>query len=402
MKQSFFRSNRQHLIDALNGGVVVLSAYAELQRQSDMAHAFTQEANFWWLTGIEAADWWVIIDGARGKTWLAAPTVSQSHAIFDGSLSWDAARAISGAEAVISHDEADSLLRELSRKHSLVYTIGDDPYAKYYDFTPNPGPKEMSKRLERIFSDVVDCRKELAGLRARKQPVEISAIKKAISLTIDAFEDVKQKLPELRYEYEVEAEFSYHFRKHGSSGHAYEPIVAAGANACTLHYIDNNTRLKKRELLLLDIGASWQGYPADITRTYALGEPTKRQAEVHAAVSTAQKAIINLLKPELGLEEYQQQVDRIMIEALLSLGLMTDADDQVHYEQYFPHAVSHGLGVDVHDSLGSTRYFQPGMVLTVEPGIYIPEEGIGVRIEDDILITETGHTNLSARLSTGL
>lgn len=402
MEHSFFRDNRQRLIGKLNGGVIVLTAYTQLQRQSDMAYAFTQEANFWWLTGIEAPDWWLIIDGSRGKSWLAAPSVSRSHAIFDGSLSWEAAKDISGVDTVISHDEADSLLRELSRKHSLVYTLGDDPYAKYYDFTLNPGPKEMDRRLERIFSDVVDCRKELANLRARKQPAEIAAIKKAITLTIDAFQDVKQKLPDLRYEYEVEAEFSYYFRKHGSSGHAYEPIVATGKNACTLHYIDNSSRLKKRELVLLDIGASWQGYPADITRTFALGEPTKRQIQVHEAVVLAQKQIISLLKPELTLEEYQRQVDHIMIEALLSLGLMTDADDQVHYEQYFPHAVSHGLGVDVHDSLGTARYFQPDMVLTVEPGIYIPEEGIGVRIEDDILITETGHTNLTARLETGL
>jgi len=402
MEQAFFRGNRRHLTEKLSGGLVVLAAYSPLQRQSDMTHTFMQEANFWWLTGIEAADWWLIIDGPRGKSWLAAPSVSRSHAIFDGSLSWEVARTISGVDAVISHDEADTLLRELSRKHSLVYTLGDDPYAKYYDFILNPGPKEMNKRLERIFSDVVDCRKELANLRAHKQPAEIIAIKKAINLTIDAFEIVKQKLPELRYEYEVEAEFSYYFRKHGSRGHAYEPIVAAGKNACTLHYIDNNARLKKRELLLLDIGASWQGYPADITRTYALGEPTKRQMQVHGAVLSAQKAIINLLKPELALEEYQRQVDRIMIEALLSLGLMTDADDQVHFEQYFPHAASHGLGVDVHDSLGTTRYFQPDMVLTVEPGIYIPEEGIGVRIEDNILITSTGHTNLTARLGTSL
>lgn len=384
------------------GRLVVLSAYQQLQRGNDTAFAFEQEANFWWLTGINAPEWWVIIDGMRDKSWLVSPEISATHQVFDGSLPAEEAIATSGVDAVISRDEADTLLRDLAKKHSLVYTLGDDPYGKYYDFVQNPAPRAMWKRLERIFTTVEDCRSDLAKLRAIKQPEEIARIKKAIGLTVDTFADIKQKLPELKYEYEVEAEFTYHFRKNGARGHAYEPIVAAGENACTLHYIDNDSRLKKRELLLLDIGASWQGYAADITRTYALGEPTKRQLQVHEATQVAQRQIINLLRPNLDVHDYQQQVDRIMVEALLSLELMKDSSDQANYRKYFPHAISHGLGVDVHDSLGAPRYLQPGMVLTVEPGIYIPEEGIGVRIEDDILITAAGHTNLSAKLPTGL
>lgn len=394
--------NRERLQSALPGRLIVLSAYQQLQRGNDTAFAFEQEANFWWLTGIDEPDWWLIIDGGRGKTWLVSAEVSATHQIFDGSLSWEDALERSGVDAVISRDRADTLLRELAQKHSLVYTLGDDPYAKYYDFVQNPAPKAMSKRLERIFTTVEDCRSDIAKLRAIKQPEEITAMKKAINLTLEAFAAVKQKLPDLKYEYEVEAEFSYYFRKNGASGHAYDPIVAAGKNACTLHYIDNEARLKKRELLLLDIGARWQGYAADITRTYALGEPTRRQAEVHSVVRAAQQEIVNLLKPNVDLHDYQQQVDRIMSEALLSLGLMKDAGDQTNFRKYFPHAISHGLGVDVHDSLGAPRYLHPGMVLTVEPGIYIPEEAIGVRIEDDILITPSGHTNLSVKLETSL
>lgn len=402
MNQAFFIENRQHLATVTNGGLVVVAGHTTLQQTNDTSFPFTQEANFWYLTGIEAPDWWLIHDGSRGKNWLVAPVVSQTHQIFEGSLSWDEAKRISGVNDVISRDEADGLLRELAKKHSLVYAPGDDPYAKYYDFVLNPAAKEMWKRLERVFTDVVDCQKELATLRAIKQPEEIAAVKKAIQLTNEAFTIVKQKLPEMKYEYEVEAEFSYYFRKNGADGHAYEPIVAAGKNACTLHYIDNNARLKKRELLLLDIGATWRGYPADITRTYALGEPTKRQLEVHAAVQQTQQRIIASLKPDLSFQEYQQQVDDSMSDALISLDLMRDKTDQANFRKYFPHAISHGLGVDVHDSLGSAHHLQPGMVLTVEPGIYIPEEGIGVRIEDDILITETGHTNLSGKLPTAL
>ena len=398
----FFIGNRRQLTTKLSGGIVVMTAYGAMQRSNDMSFDFEQEANFWWLTGIEAPDWWLIIDSTRHKSWLAAPTISQAHQIFDGSVSPEQAKVTSGVDAVVTHDEALSLLRELAKKHSTVYTLGDQPHAEYLDFVLNPAPKKLHETLTRLFNSVQDCRKDLAQLRAIKQPAEITAIKKAIKLTASAFEQVKPVLPSLKYEYEIEAEFSYYFRRHGAKGHAYDPIVAAGKNACTLHYVDNSAKLAKSELLLLDIGAKVDGYAADITRTYALGRPTKRQVEVHGAVQLAQRQVIQLLSPGVSVREYHEKGEKIMKTALLQLGLMTNHDDDERFHMYFPHAMSHGLGVDVHDSLGGPEVFLPGMVLTVEPGIYIPEEGIGVRIEDDILITETGHLNLSAKLSTDL
>jgi Xaa-Pro aminopeptidase len=400
--QNLFVTNRQRFMAELKGGVAVVGAYASMQRGNDMAFGFEQEANFWWLTGVEAADWWVIIDAKRAKTWLVVPTISDMHQIFDGSLSEKEALKISGADEVLARDDAKGMLRDMAKKHSVVYTLGEQPHAEHFDFMLNPAPKKLYDQLTRTFNSVQDCRKILAKLRAIKQPAEITRMKKAIKLTVDAFDHVKSILEAARFEYEIEAEFSYFFRARGAKGHAYDPIVAAGKNACTLHYVKNENRLRPRELLLLDIGARVDGYAADITRTYAVGEPTKRQIEVHAAVETAQKEIINLLQPGLSVEQYQKDVDRIMGKALQDLGLMHGADDEKNYRNYFPHAVSHGLGVDVHDSLSAPRVLQPGMVLTVEPGIYIPEEKIGIRIEDDILITEKGHSNLSARLSTSL
>lgn len=399
---NFFAFNRDQLTTKLKGGIVVMTAYAGTQRSNDMSFGFEQEANFWWLTGIEQPDWWLVLDGTRHKSWLVAPTLSKSHEIFDGSLSYEDAKKISGVDEVIASDDAKSLLRDLAKKHSVVHTLGEQPYAEYLDFSLNPAGRKLHEMLERMFNSVQDCRKDLAKLRAIKQPEEITRMKKVINLTLAAFEDVKAGLEAFSYEYEVEAEFSYGFRRKGAKGHAYDPIVAAGKNACTLHYVDNDAKLKKRELLLLDIGARQGGYVADITRTYAMGEPTKRQREVHAAVQSAQAEIIKLLRPDLSVEQYQRDVDKIMAGALLSLGLMKASDDETNLRKYFPHAISHGLGVDVHESLGAPRFFQPGMLLTVEPGIYIPEEGIGVRIEDDILVTEKGRTNLSARLSTDL
>lgn len=379
-----------------------MSAYNQMQRSNDMAFHFEQEANFWWLTGIDYPDWWLIIDGTRDKSWLVAPHVSQSHEIFDGSLSAERAKEMSGVSSVIGQDEAQSLLRDLSKKHSVVYALGEQPHAEHLDFVLNPAIKSIREQAGRLFATVQDCRKELAQLRAIKQPDEIVAMKDAITVTIEGFETVKAKLASVNYEYEIEAEFNYYFRTHGANGHAYDPIVAAGSNACTLHYVANSEKLKKRQLVLLDVGAKSGGYAADITRTYAYGEPTKRQIEVHAAVQAAQREIISLIQPNLSVEQYQRDVDKIMTAALLQLGLMSGREDLESYHKYFPHAISHGLGVDVHDSLGAPKYLQPGMVLTVEPGVYIPEEGVGVRIEDDILVTASGNSNLSKRLSTDL
>ena len=402
MDSAFFTHNRQNLSDALAGAPLIITAYTQTQRRADMAWHFEQEANFWWLTGIEAPDWQLIVDTTRHKSWLVAPEVDDVHQVFDGSLSSDEAVHQSGVDGVLTRSQAEEKIAELAKRHTVVYLLGDDPQASHYNFALNPAPAELKRQLARSFKDVRSARKELSVLRAIKQPAELVVMQRAIDTTIDGFIAVRDKLQNFKYEYEIDAEFSYLFRKHGASGHAYDPIVAAGANACTLHYVANRERLKKRQLVLLDIGAHMGGYAADITRTYAYGEPAKRQVAVHRAAQLAQQEIIASIEPNLSVEEYQRSVDRIMTEALMSLGLMKDATDQDNYHRYFPHAVSHGLGVDVHDSLGGPKYLQPGMVLTVEPGIYIPEEGIGVRIEDDILVTANGHTNLSQRLSTDL
>jgi Xaa-Pro aminopeptidase len=390
----FFTSNR---FRAHSSSPLILSAHTAVQASNDVAASFQQESFFWYLTGIEAPDWWLVMEGT--KAWLVAPEIDDTHRVFDGSLSFDRARAVSGIEHVITRKEGEELIATLSKKHSTVATLGKDPRASHYSFALNPAPIHMHRKLKKLFKEVHDCRLELTKLRAIKQPEELQAIRQAIEVTVAAFDKVKTHVDKYKYEYEIEADFSHHFRNSGAKGHAYEPIVAGGKNACTLHYINNQDRLNKKDLLLLDIGARVDGYAADITRTYALGKPPLRQQAVHAAVESAHKSIIALLKPGLSVIEYQERVDEIMKSKLKSLGLLKTPED---YRKYFPHAVSHGLGIDVHDALGRPETFEPGMVLTVEPGIYIPEEGIGVRIEDDILITKTGHENLSAALPTSL
>lgn len=391
------RKNQKNTL--LPKGIIVLASNELTQRQHDAAYHFIQESHFLYLSGIEEPGWWLIIDTISARRWLVAPTIDRVHLLFDGSLSWDDARSISGIDDVISRAGAKTLLTDLAKKHQTVFTLGADPREKHYTFVVNPAQARMRTMLKKLFVNVEDCRQELAKLRAIKQPEEIASMKAAATLTVETFAQLKESLTNLKHEYEVEAELTYHFRRHGADGHAYDPIVASGTNALTLHYTNNNDPLPENGLVLIDAGARVKGYCADVTRTYAIGTPSDRQKAVHAAVEKAHHAIIALLGPEKSVKEYHDEVDEIMKSALKSLGLYKKPSD---YRNYFPHAISHGLGIDVHDSLGAPTHFKPGMVLTVEPGIYIPEEGIGVRIEDDILITETGIENLTGALSTSL
>lgn len=401
MNANFFVKNRQRLGEQIGGGLIVASAYTRLQRTNDTYHRFEQESNFWYLTGINEPDWKLVYDAATHKSWLVAPDVDEVHRVFDGSLTDGDARTISGVDKVIVADELLTLYRQLARRHSLVSTFGPPSYAERFNFALNPALSETKKQLERNFARVQLINKELAQLRAIKQPEEIMAIRRAIRTTIRAFEHVSDTIADYKHEYEIEADMTQIIRRSGADGHAYDPIVASGAHATTLHYDKNHGRVQSKDLILIDVGARQDGYAADITRTYARSAASVRKQQVHGVVCQAQRDIIKLLGPELTIEEYQQSVDRIMGEAMASLGL-GDAGEETMIRSYMPHAISHGLGVDVHDSLGAPKQFAEGMVLTVEPGIYLPKEHFGVRIEDDILITKHGAQNLSGALSTDL
>ena len=397
MDKTFFTRNRKVLFNAVKADVLVFAGNILVQRSNDASYDFEQEANFWYLTGIDTASWLVVIQ--KNKTSLIAPDVDDVHRTFDGSLSNDEAKNLSGADEVLSHQEGQALLEGLKEFNPTVASLGEDPRKEHYDFALNPGPVDLLVELKELFGEIQDCRHELAKLRAIKQPEEIELIRSAITITTEAFEMVRNDIHHYSFEYELDADFTSYFLKKGAKGHAYDPIIAAGKNAVTLHYSKNKDQLVPGGLVLLDIGARYKGYAADITRTYAHGDPSPRHRAVHAAVEAAHHKIIELLQPGFSVKAYFDKVDRIMLVALNELGLLKEKSD---YRKYFPHSISHGLGIDVHDSLGSPDVFKPGMVLTVEPGIYIPEEGIGVRIEDDILITETGHENLSNRLPTSL
>jgi Xaa-Pro aminopeptidase len=267
-------------------------------------------------------------------------------------------------------------------------------------------PKEVETRDDRFIKWCKDkypahqYRKAapiMHDLRAIKSQAEIDQLQVANTITEQAFKRVLNFVKPGVKEYEIEAEYLHEFVRNGSKGFAYTPIIASGANACVLHYIENSDVCNDGELLLMDVGAEYGNYNADMTRTIPVGgKYTKRQKDVYNAVLRVQREAMKLLIPGNTLPEYQKEVGRLMESELLGLGLLdkTDVKNQdprnPAYKKYFMHGTSHHIGLDVHDVGNIYKKLEKNMVFTIEPGIYIQEEGIGIRLENDVVITDDG------------
>lgn len=394
MNSDFFSKNRQKLMQKLpEGSAVAMTAFDETQRDVDGAHAFEQEANFWYLTGIQAPGWRVVI--ADGQETLIAPHISEIKQIFDGSMTPEQATSISGIQRVIDSRQGTKLVQGL-KEQSGVYTLLPET-AEDLGMQPNSAQERLFQDLG-AHKHIKDLRTEIAKMRAIKQPQELEVMQQAIDTTIAGLKRAFAAAKSAKHEYEVEAELSYEYRRSGATGHAFEPIVAAGRNACTLHYIANNDCIAPNDWLLIDTGARVGNYCADITRTIPTGEITDRQRAIYNAVARVHDAVVQLCQPGGSVKEYFQQADELMSRELVDLGLMKTLDDKNSLRKYFPHGVGHSLGIDAHDPAGKATEFPVGFVVTVEPGIYIPEENFGVRIEDDVLITADGPVVLSGKL----
>jgi len=399
----FFAGNRARLRQLFTGTApIVLTANGLLQRSGDNAYKFKQDPSFWYFTGIDQPDILLVMD--KGKEYLIVPQRDTVREAFDGAVDVEALTRRSGIETVLDEKAGWKQLAGRLRRAKYVATIAPAaPYIEQMGLYTNPARAMLLRRVkESAEVELLDLRDHVSRLRSLKQPAELTAIQRAIDITNDGIKYVtaKSRLAKYAFEYEVEADLTRQFRRDGSAGHAFEPIIVSGERACTLHNLSMNGRLSADELLQLDVGAEVNGYAADISRSVSFGQPSSRQQAVHAAVCEVQDFALNLLKPGVILADYEKAVEAFMGEKLRELGLIRSISRE-EVRRYYPHATSHFLGLDVHDIGDYRQPLEAGMVLTCEPGIYIPEEGLGVRIEDDILITaDNNHNqNLSHRLS---
>lgn len=403
ISSSFFSGNRAALRNRLpTKAPIVLAANGQLQRTADTTFPFAQESNFFYLTGLEYPDIVLVIDGV--ESYVILPPHNHMRDVFDGAFDISAATKRSGITQYYKHRDGWARLRSSLHGINEVYTLKPGPsYHTRYSMYLNPSRRRLAQKLARIAPQVLlhDIRTTLAALRVIKQPEELAVLQEAIQITSDALASIRTaaNLQAYKYEFEIEAALTAGFRSRGASGHGFSPIVANGSHATTIHHVSNDGPLAADAMTVIDIGAEVQHYTADITRTISAQPLIGRQLAVFHAVQFIAEAAREAIKPGITLRESEEAVERHVGAALVDLGLIATASDRVAIRRYYPHAASHFLGLDAHDAGDYSKSLEPGMVLTCEPGIYIPEEGIGVRIEDDILVTENGANNLSASCS---
>jgi Xaa-Pro aminopeptidase len=398
----FFSGNRQRLRDMFTGKApIVLTANGQLQRGGDSTFPFQQDASFWYLTGLNQPDVLLVMD--KDKEYLIVPELSDYQNIFDGRIDTAEFTRQSGIQTILSAKDGWKQLSARLKKVKHIATLAASPqYVETYGLYTNPARRQLIKKLkaENDELELLDLREHLSRLRMIKQPIELDALQQAIDTTIDTLKEVfrPSRLSKYGFEYQLEADISRGFRYRGAHGHAFAPIVAAGARACTLHLQTNDSALSADELVVVDVGAEVEHYAADITRTVSLnGKPSRRQRLVHQAVLDVQEYALTLVKPGALIKENEKAIEQFMGEKLRELGLIKIIEQDT-VRRYFPHNTSHFLGLDVHDAGDYDRPLEAGVVITVEPGIYILDEAIGVRIEDDVLITADGYEVLSKRL----
>lgn len=395
---SFFSRNRKNLQNKIEPDTLLLVFSNPIaMRNGDQQYVYRQSSDLFYLTGITQPET-VLLMYVTENDWHEILFINRPDPkteLWDGyQLNTSDAADISGITDVRFTDSMKSTLEKLTQKSQKIaysYPNYHKVAEQWVDYL-----MEKNKTLEQT-----NLQNTIAQLRVIKSPEEIALIKKAIDITYKAFKNFIPIVHAGAMEYEIEAEMIRTFIANGADGHAFDPIVASGPNACTLHYISNNRKIEDKELLLLDFGAEYNGYAADMSRTLPVGGKfDPRQKDIYETVLQAQKFAIKLIRPGISIKEINKQVREYLEKEMIKLGLFTEQEikqqnpEEPISRKYFMHGTSHFMGIDVHDVGDPKEVLQPGMVLTCEPGIYIKEEGLGVRIENDILVTNDGNEDL--------
>lgn len=404
-----FINNRERFISKMeSNSIAIFNSNDTMPTSADGTMPFVQHSDIYYLTGIDQEETVLLLSpGAekeKDKEILFIRETNEHLAVWEGEkLSKDEAKRISGIANVQWLSMLPSLFRSAALTNEHIYLNSNE--FKSVATPVQTRDDRFRQEWQQIFPLHSYKRSApiLHELRAIKTDYEVEQLKRASKITEKGFRRILKFTKPGVYEYEIEAEFSHEFLRNGSRGFAYTPIVASGKNSCILHYIKNDQVCNDGDIICIDVGAEYAGYNADMTRTIPVnGRFTKRQREVYDAVLRVLYGAFDLLRVGSNFEEYNKAIGEIMTEEMIGLKLLKRKDvknqnpDRPLYKKYFMHGTSHHLGLNVHDYGNYNRRFEAGMVLTVEPGIYIPEESLGVRLENDVLITDKGIVDLMA------
>jgi Xaa-Pro aminopeptidase len=407
LNPELFKTNRKRFIEKMKpNSIAIFVSNDEVPSNGDALHPFKQNSDLYWLCGVTQEDTMVVLfpgnPDPKFREVLVLVRPVELKEKWDGKrLRKEEAIEMSGIQTIVWLDSIDALLQtwihladiiyldtnENDRKSSLVrsrdYRFVDEMKSRY--------PLHQYERAAKLMKE----------LRAIKTEYEVEVTKKAIEITHNAFIRVMKFIHPGVMEYEIEAEIIHSFLSQRASGEAYGSIIASGDRARTLHYVSNNQECKDGELVLMDFGASYGGYNADLTRTIPVnGKFSPRQKEVYNACLQLHNYAKSLLKPGITINDYTEKVGDEATRLFIHIGLLKESDvknedpENRAYRKYLYHGISHHLGIDVHDLGTRTEPIKAGMLFTAEPGIYIEEEGMGIRIENNLWITENGNIDL--------
>ena len=387
LKQSFYVENRKKVGEQLeNDSMAILFSGREIEKSLDENYPFFASNNFYYLTGIKEPDVVLIIVKTAAGLVREKLFIEESDPVKEKwvgkKIDKEQAKAVSG---IVSIEYSKELPKEISEIVSFSRLYFDFKVPKHQSF------KVKDKQVQKILKqcELKDLHPILARMRMIKTPEEIEAIKKANAMTEEGFKEMKKLIKPGICEYELAAFFEYYIKKEGADGLAFESIVASGKNATTLHYVTNSSKLKSGDLVLFDLGARVNGYCGDISRTLAVnGEMTFIQEKIVRIVEFVQKEMFLAYKPGAVMKDLQNLTKKLFLEKCCDAGIIPRNRD---ITEFYYHGIGHSLGLDTHDLRpDGDLVLEPGMVLTVEPGLYLEKLGIGVRIEDDVVITDNG------------
>ncbi|WP_323084923.1 Xaa-Pro aminopeptidase [Providencia alcalifaciens] len=417
-KQEFISRRNALLAQMAPASAAIIFSAPEAQRNADCEYPYRQHSDFLYLTGFSEPEAVLVLiksDEKHSHTVLFNRVRDLTAEIWFGRrLGQDAAPEKLGIDKALPFDEIVDQLYQLLNGLDVVYHAqGEFDYADKLVFGALDALRRGSRRNLKAPRTLIDWRPMVHEMRLFKSDAEMAVMRKAGEISALAHIRAMETCRPNMYEYQLCGEIEYEFTRHGARFPSYNTIVGSGENACILHYTENECAMKDGDLVLIDAGAELEGYAGDITRTFPVnGKFTKEQREIYDIVLQSINTALELYRPGTSIHEVTRQIVRIKTEGLVKLGILQGDVEQLienkAYHPFFMHGLSHWLGLDVHDvgfyGVERDRILEPGMVLTIEPGLYIAPDadvppqyrGIGVRIEDDILITEDGNENLTA------
>jgi Xaa-Pro aminopeptidase len=409
VNERLFTNNRKNFVSSIKpASIAIFNSNDEFPRSGDQTFVFKQNADLFYLTGIDQEQSILILfpdcPNSLYKEVLFLRQTNEHIAVWEGhKYTKEEAKKASGIQAVYWLSEYDSILHSIINYAENIY-INTNENDRFSFSVPYRDLRVLADlRVRYPLHHYERSAPIMRDLRVVKSDIEIELTKKACEITRDAFIRTLKFVKPGVAEYEIEAEVTHEFLRQRATGHAYTPIIASGKNAIVLHYIENNQVCNDGDVILFDFGAEYANYNADMSRSIPVnGRFSKRQRDVYDAVLRVMREATNLIVAGAVWNEYHDEVGKIMTAELIGLGLLDKHDVEKQdpkmpaYKKYFMHGTSHHLGLDVHDFASRYKPFEVGNILTCEPGIYIPQESLGIRIENNILITKDGNIDLMA------